>query len=59
MNLPDRDYNQTIHIEKSYTSLQAKLQSELRANDTVVIMSNGSFGGLHEKLFIALNSQSA
>ena len=58
-DLPKGDFIQTIHIEKSYTSLQAKLQSELRANDTVVIMSNGSFGGLHEKLFIALNSQSA
>lgn len=32
------------------------LAPELRADDVVVIMSNGGFGGIHEKLLGALNS---
>jgi UDP-N-acetylmuramate: L-alanyl-gamma-D-glutamyl-meso-diaminopimelate ligase len=31
-----------------------KLKSELRSGDVVTIMSNGSFGGIHEKLLEAL-----
>ena len=29
-----------------------KLKSELRSGDVVAIMSNGAFGGIHEKLLV-------
>ena len=32
------------------------LASELRSGDVVAIMSNGAFGGIHEKLIVALRS---
>jgi UDP-N-acetylmuramate: L-alanyl-gamma-D-glutamyl-meso-diaminopimelate ligase len=32
-----------------------KLSSELRSGDVVAIMSNGGFGGIHEKLLAALS----
>jgi UDP-N-acetylmuramate: L-alanyl-gamma-D-glutamyl-meso-diaminopimelate ligase len=34
------------------------LQSELRSGDVVAIMSNGGFGGIHEKLLATLKSRS-
>src|SRR5437588_1611195 len=34
-----------------------KLRGELRPGDVVAIMSNGGFGGIHEKLLLALHSQ--
>ena len=34
-----------------------KLVSELRSGDVVAIMSNGGFGGIHEKLLSALNAK--
>jgi UDP-N-acetylmuramate: L-alanyl-gamma-D-glutamyl-meso-diaminopimelate ligase len=33
-----------------------KLGEELRSGDVVAVMSNGAFGGIHEKLLAALNS---
>ena len=32
------------------------LKRELRSGDVVAIMSNGAFGGIHEKVLAALNS---
>jgi UDP-N-acetylmuramate: L-alanyl-gamma-D-glutamyl-meso-diaminopimelate ligase len=37
----------------------ARLTPELRAGDVVAIMSNGAFGGIHEKLLSALSASSA
>lgn len=37
----------------------AQLLPELREGDVVAIMSNGGFGGIHEKLLTALKGQSA
>jgi len=37
--------------------LEAILVEELRAGDRVVLMSNGSFGGLHGRLLAALESR--
>jgi UDP-N-acetylmuramate: L-alanyl-gamma-D-glutamyl-meso-diaminopimelate ligase len=34
-----------------------RLSSELRSGDVVAIMSNGGFGGIHEKLLAALESE--
>jgi UDP-N-acetylmuramate: L-alanyl-gamma-D-glutamyl-meso-diaminopimelate ligase len=35
------------------------LKNELRSGDVVVIMSNGAFGGIHEKLLAALSAKPA
>jgi UDP-N-acetylmuramate: L-alanyl-gamma-D-glutamyl-meso-diaminopimelate ligase len=40
-------------------ALVAGLAAELEAGDRVVIMSNGGFGGLHERLLAALRSRPA
>jgi len=34
----------------------ANLKKELRSGDVVAIMSNGGFGGIHEKLLAVLHS---
>jgi UDP-N-acetylmuramate: L-alanyl-gamma-D-glutamyl-meso-diaminopimelate ligase len=34
-----------------------RLAPELRADDTVAIMSNGGFGGIHDKLLDALKGK--
>jgi UDP-N-acetylmuramate: L-alanyl-gamma-D-glutamyl-meso-diaminopimelate ligase len=43
-------FRQNVTISQSYEQLLSQLQNQLKPNDTVVIMSNGSFGGLHHKL---------
>ena len=43
-------------ISHSYEELLDKLVCALQPGDRVVIMSNGSFGGLHQQLYEALNS---
>jgi UDP-N-acetylmuramate-alanine ligase len=35
------------------------LAAELRSGDVVAFMSNGGFGGIHEKLLIALQDEPA
>ena len=37
-----------------WTTIVAHLARELRDGDRVVILSNGGFGGIHEKLLAAL-----
>jgi UDP-N-acetylmuramate: L-alanyl-gamma-D-glutamyl-meso-diaminopimelate ligase len=44
--------------EGSVESLLARLGADLVAGDHVLIMSNGGFGGLHQKLLQALRSRS-
>jgi UDP-N-acetylmuramate: L-alanyl-gamma-D-glutamyl-meso-diaminopimelate ligase len=39
--------------------LTAALAAEARAGDHLVLMSNGSFGGLHEKLLAALEGRTS
>ena len=48
--------NFTAPVQKSasYDGLLKQLLSSLKPQDTVVIMSNGSFGGLHQKLIEGL-----
>jgi UDP-N-acetylmuramate: L-alanyl-gamma-D-glutamyl-meso-diaminopimelate ligase len=41
-------------LEESVEALVARLAAELRPGDRVVIMSNGAFGGLHQRLERAL-----
>ncbi|HET6550918.1 MAG TPA: UDP-N-acetylmuramate:L-alanyl-gamma-D-glutamyl-meso-diaminopimelate ligase [Solirubrobacter sp.] len=40
-------------------ALVAALAAELRAGDRVLVMSNGGFGGLHDKLLAALRGRAA
>jgi len=54
-DLPLDAFKAPIKIEQSYEALLATLVKDLQPNDTVVIMSNGSFGGIHQKLFAELN----
>ena len=52
--LPTETFEQPVAVQNSYAKLEAQLKAELQPGDRVVIMSNGSFGGLHLKLFEAL-----
>ena len=54
-NLPLEEFKAPVTIEHSYEALLATLVKDLQPNDTVVIMSNGSFGGIHHQLFNELN----
>jgi UDP-N-acetylmuramate: L-alanyl-gamma-D-glutamyl-meso-diaminopimelate ligase len=42
--------------EPAIDALLARLVAELRAGDQVLIMSNGGFGGLHQRLLEALQA---
>jgi UDP-N-acetylmuramate: L-alanyl-gamma-D-glutamyl-meso-diaminopimelate ligase len=44
-------------VAREIPRLVESLADELRAGDQVVIMSNGGFGGLHEKLLAALSAR--
>lgn len=46
-------------LETSVSALVARLVGELPANAEVVIMSNGGFGGIHQKLLKALEQREA
>jgi UDP-N-acetylmuramate: L-alanyl-gamma-D-glutamyl-meso-diaminopimelate ligase len=46
-------------IAREIPRLVESLAAELRAGDEVVIMSNGGFGGLHDKLLDALRARAA
>jgi len=41
------------------SAIVTALAAELRAGDRVVVMSNGGFGGLHDRLLAALRSRTA
>jgi len=47
------------HILGEVPALAAALAADLVAGDRVVVMSNGGFGGLHERLLAALRERSA
>ena len=42
------------HVAASLDELLAGLLGQLRASDHALLMSNGGFGGLHQKLLDAL-----
>jgi UDP-N-acetylmuramate: L-alanyl-gamma-D-glutamyl-meso-diaminopimelate ligase len=46
--------NKPAHAITDVDEIVENLKSELRAGDVVAIMSNGAFGGIHEKLLAAL-----
>lgn len=55
--LPTEQFSQPVYVQNSYEALLEQLVNELQPDDTVVMMSNGSFGGLHQKLFTALQQR--
>jgi len=46
------------HLRRDLDTLCADLVRELRPGDHVLVMSNGSFGGLHGRLLQALQARS-
>jgi UDP-N-acetylmuramate: L-alanyl-gamma-D-glutamyl-meso-diaminopimelate ligase len=46
-----------LHFGSGVEELVKGLSNELRAGDQVLIMSNGGFGGLHDKLLAALRAR--
>jgi UDP-N-acetylmuramate: L-alanyl-gamma-D-glutamyl-meso-diaminopimelate ligase len=46
------------HVARDPDALLAGLEGELRAGDHALLMSNGGFGGLHERLLAALATRS-
>jgi UDP-N-acetylmuramate: L-alanyl-gamma-D-glutamyl-meso-diaminopimelate ligase len=46
-------------VKRELPGLVESLVAELREGDRVLIMSNGGFGGLHERLLAALRAQTA
>src|SRR5580693_2142130 len=46
-------------VEGSVAGLVAAIAAEVRPGDQVLVMSNGGFGGLHEKLLAALRAREA
>jgi UDP-N-acetylmuramate: L-alanyl-gamma-D-glutamyl-meso-diaminopimelate ligase len=48
-----------VHVARDMDSLLAGLGAELHAGDHALLMSNGGFGGLHERLLGALTARGA
>ena len=46
------------HLHRDLNALSTDLASSLRPGDQVLVMSNGSFGGLHARLLAALQARS-
>ena len=56
-DLPTDTFAQPVTLSQSYDELLKQLVADLQPGDTVVIMSNGGFGGIHQKLLQALTEQ--
>jgi len=46
--------NISLPLQLSMYEIVKRLTGELRSGDVVAIMSNGAFGGIHEKFLAAL-----
>jgi len=46
-------------FERSVEGLVAAIAADVQPGDQVLVMSNGGFGGLHEKLLEALRARAA
>ncbi len=53
--LPIEQFKQPVTVSSSYEALLEQLVKQLQPNDTVVMMSNGSFWGVQQRLLDALN----
>ncbi|QCU89811.1 UDP-N-acetylmuramate:L-alanyl-gamma-D-glutamyl-meso-diaminopimelate ligase [Thiomicrorhabdus sediminis] len=54
--LAQEQFEMPVFVQHSYDDLLEKLTAELQPGDNVVIMSNGSFGGIHQKLLASLQN---
>jgi len=54
-----RSSGRPARFEPTVEALVARLTAELRSGDRVAILSNGSFGALHDKLLAALRARLA
>ncbi|KUJ72971.1 UDP-N-acetylmuramate:L-alanyl-gamma-D-glutamyl-meso-diaminopimelate ligase [Thiomicrospira sp. WB1] len=52
--LPVEAFRPTVSVNESYDALLAALKAQLQPGDQVVLMSNGGFGGLPQKLLTEL-----
>ena len=52
-----RPENANIHIANNNKEIVDKLKNELQGGDHVLIMSNGSFGGLHQQILEMIESK--
>ncbi|BBP45648.1 UDP-N-acetylmuramate--L-alanyl-gamma-D-glutamyl-meso-2,6-diaminoheptandioate ligase [Thiosulfatimonas sediminis] len=52
--LPIQAFSQTVSVAETYDALLAQLLAYLQPNDRVVVMSNGAFGAIHQRLLHAL-----
>ncbi len=48
---------QPCFVEKSIDDLVLRIGEQSQAGDTIVVMSNGGFGNIHDKILIALTSK--
>ena len=44
-------------VEQSIDDLVIKIVEQSQKGDIIVVMSNGGFGNIHEKILIAINEQ--
>ena len=54
-----RPLGATAVVQTDLELLTTALAAEARPGDQLVLMSNGSFGGLHERLLAALRARAA
>jgi UDP-N-acetylmuramate: L-alanyl-gamma-D-glutamyl-meso-diaminopimelate ligase len=52
-----RDSGREVHSAAQVDALVAAIAQDAQAGDQVVVMSNGAFGGIHEKLLSALRGR--
>jgi UDP-N-acetylmuramate: L-alanyl-gamma-D-glutamyl-meso-diaminopimelate ligase len=52
-----QDCQQPCFVENSIDALVRNIVGNSQAGDTIVIMSNGGFGDIHNKLLAALESR--
>ncbi|WP_232023542.1 UDP-N-acetylmuramate:L-alanyl-gamma-D-glutamyl-meso-diaminopimelate ligase [Thiomicrorhabdus aquaedulcis] len=56
-NLPTKQFSQPVRVLNAYEDLLQCLLNDLEPGDTVVVMSNGSFGEIHQKLVAGLKNK--
>ena len=53
------DCQQPCIVDNNLTSFIDQISTQAQAGDTIVVMSNGAFGGIHQKLLTALQAKKA
>ena len=51
------DCNAPCEVSTDLNELVARITNNAQANDTIVVMSNGGFGGIHDKLLASLTTK--